>query len=156
MKSYLIPFLVAVIFAFSAPATATDSDIIRIQIQNHFFSGLPTQLPSIALLSDGTIQAFRAGTQNVDEMLSSITRGELVMPPPEQHNEIQTAFQKLLTSEQLTFDSIASPQEKVMLIFSVEENQCPPCDELVESLKESPQIGGFTIKKIIIENNTRQ
>jgi len=115
MKSYLLPFLVTVAFEFSASTIAADSDIIRIQIQNHFFSGLPTQLPSIALLSDGTSQEFRSGTQNVDEMLSSITRGELVMANPEQRNEIQTAFQKLLTSEQLTFDSIASRQEKGLI-----------------------------------------
>jgi len=136
------------------PATNAESGIIRFGMSSYIASGLPNNIPSFAVVVDGNVQAVRAGFEEVVDTLAAIAKGEQILDEDEIRQEMQTAMEKFLASQQMTPDSLTAENKNIILLFSPDEGagECPPCTQAFGSLQEGSLIGEFTIIKALIGN----
>jgi len=129
--------------------------VIQATAFNYFSSGLPTRLPSVAIIANGTIQAFHDGSQNPGDALSAIAAGEFVPDEEERRLQMQTGLDGFLASENITFAALADSQENVVVLFSPGKSlgECPPCESLFSPFKAGTMLGNFKIKKVILEHH---
>jgi len=137
-----------------APAAEKKSETILLGLRNKMQSGLQVLHPAIMFIEHGRVLAYRAGTQDAGDALVAIRSGEMVEDAEDRQQETQAAFDKLLNAENIALESIAGADEKVILLFSPDKSlgECPPCDEVFGSLEVGEVVGGFTVKKVAIEN----
>jgi len=138
--------------SIQTPAAPTDSDTILFSLDNQMRSGLKSFYPGIMVIDHGRVLAYRTGTEDAGDAIAAIRSGEVVEDAEDRQQEIQLAFDKLLNLEDITSESIASVDENVILLFSPAKSmgECPPCDEVFESIEVGDMIGKFTVKKITI------
>jgi len=138
----------------ATPSSTVESGIIRLGMLSYITSGLPNDLPSFALVVDGRVQAVRAGFEDVIEALDTIAKRERILDEDEVRQDMQTAVEKFLASQQVTPESLSAKNKNVILLFSPDESlgECPPCTEAFGSLQPDSSIGEFTIIKALIEN----
>jgi len=138
--------------AISAPSV--ESGIIRFSISSYMVSGLPNNIPSFAVVVDGNVQSVRAGFEEVVDALDVIAKGEQILDADEVRQEMQTAMEKFLASQQMTPESLTAENKNIILLFSPDEGagECPPCTQAFGSLQGGSLIGEFTIIKALIGN----
>jgi len=136
------------------PNTSERSMAVLLGLRNNMLSGLPVLHPAIMTIDHGAVLAFRAGTPDAGYAISAIASGERVEDTEDRKREVQAALETLLDSEGITLESVAGEGEKIILLFSPDKSlgECPPCNELFETLRSGEIIGDFTIKKVVIEN----
>jgi len=133
-------------------ASASAEMAIQAAAFNYFSSGLPNMFPSVAIIVNGTVQAFRDGPQSSGDALSAISAGELVIDEEDRRQQIQTALDKFLALENTTLAALTDSQKNVVLFFSAGKNpgECPPCETLFSPFEASTMIGIFNIKKVVV------
>jgi len=169
MRLYWASSLAALILALaaasctqqtSAPSEApsvTNPDrpvIIRLGLNNNISSGLPVLHPAIMTLNKGAVTAFRAGIPDAEEALNAIKAGNPVEDTQERRQNIQAAFEKLLSADNIALDTIADPDGNTLLLFSPDEDlgECAPCTALFQGLEAGGTVGGFSIRSVVIEH----
>jgi len=165
MKLHLRTLLATLVLAFTAisctqqapaPSTAGSAapDTIQFGLKNNMGSGLPVLHPALMLIENGRVSAFRAGIPDAGDALTAVRAGNAVEDAPERREEIQAALDKLLDLESMSLDAITGSSHKVIVLFFPDASfgECVECTELFASLDAGGEIGGFSIRKVVIED----
>jgi len=133
---------------------AASAHTIQFGLKNNMGSGLPVLHPAVMVIEKGAVAAFRAGIPDAADALAAIRAGDAVQDTPERREEIQAALEKLLDLESMALDAITGSDQKVIALFSPDASfgECAECTDLFGSLDAGGEIGGFSIRKVVIED----
>jgi len=156
----LVLMLVATSCTQQAPVGMTDTadadrtQVIRFGLNNNISSGLPVLHPAIMTLDKGMVTAFHAGSPDADEALAAVKAGQPLEDAQDRRENIQAALERLLDVENIALDALADPSGNTIVLFSPDESlgECAPCIELFQGLDAGGVIGGFGIRKVVIEH----